>query len=111
MGEDKCQLMIDGIPLWQKQVDLINSIGLVHKYISLAQTKNWVPHEFQTVLDSHQLIGPISGITSTLREIKTKGLLCVAVDMPKINRDFLLRLIKIFHQKTDQYHPLESRTL
>jgi molybdenum cofactor guanylyltransferase len=87
MGRDKAALVIDGLPLWQRQFAVLRELEPTEIFIS-----GEIPNA-SCIADDTPGLGPLGGITTILRRITTPWLLVLAVDMPAMTSDFLRTLV------------------
>ena len=92
MGREKASLIFRGKPLWQIQLDLLQSLQLDEVFISARSNLPWRPPTVQFVSDEPPSRGPLSGLAATLGKIRTNHLLVLAVDMPLMTAKYLRSL-------------------
>jgi molybdopterin-guanine dinucleotide biosynthesis protein A len=85
MGRDKAMLVIDGIPLWQRQMALLRELDPAALFVSARARPAWLPAEARFIADAPAGRGPLAAIAATLPEIETTHLLALAVDMPAMS--------------------------
>ncbi len=82
MGRDKATLVVQGEPLWQRQLQVLRELR-PEKIFTSARTKpDWLPNDTELLLDTPPSRGPLSGLTSALQRMQTSHLVVLAVDMP-----------------------------
>lgn len=91
MGRNKAFLPMNGTTLWQHQWRLLESLNPAEMWIVAPPHPAWknCPRLDDALPDS----GPLGALVSALRAISTRRVLVMAVDMPRMNLDFLRRLI------------------
>lgn len=91
MGFDKKYLTPNGEPQYRY---LYNTMALVFDrvFISLSAQETYTGPE-EIVRDQFNFSGPLNGMLSSLKTIRTKGIFFVAVDMPNITKEELLTLL------------------
>jgi molybdopterin-guanine dinucleotide biosynthesis protein A len=104
MGRDKAQVIFEGQPLWQRQIQLLRQLEPEELFLSmrpgqtvrggLAELAPPLP-KTELLLDEFPSRGPMSGITAALRRMKTSHLLVLAVDMPFIVENDLQHLVSL----------------
>ncbi|MFA7343896.1 MAG: NTP transferase domain-containing protein [Terrimicrobiaceae bacterium] len=95
MGRDKAGIEIAGMPLWQRQLDLLGSV-CEHVAVSAMQPPSWKPDRCVFVKDSPLARGPLAGLLGTLEwaaSTDASHLLALAVDLPRITPGILHRLL------------------
>lgn len=93
MGEDKSGLMVDGLQLWERQALLLKAAGAADVVISGHKDGPWTARGYRSVIDVFERAGPIGGIFSVMQELRAERIVVLAVDMPKMQSDFLVRLL------------------
>ena len=90
MGRDKAALVVNGRPLWRRQLATLEATGAAEVFVS--GKPDW-PHEgIVCVPDSVEDSGPLAGIAASLRHCASPFLLALAVDMPSMTAAFLQKL-------------------
>lgn len=84
MGSDKAQLLWQGIPLWQHQQQLLQSVGCEDILLS---------HPQLGIADLHPGLGPLSGLQTLLPRCRHTTVLIIPVDMPLLNSATLHTLL------------------
>ena len=92
MGRDKALLELDGIPLWRRQIALLEHLAPAAIYISARQAPAWLPAEARFIADMPSGRGPLGALASTLAGMETTHLLALAIDMPAMNATHLADL-------------------
>ncbi len=95
MGVDKTTMIFEGEPLWQRQLRLLKSLKPQTLWISARVRPAWCPQDAETILDAAPSLGPLSGITAGLSQLRTSHLLVLAVDMPDMAAPHLRKLIEL----------------
>lgn len=93
MGRDKAKLEVDGKPLWQHQLALLESLKPTEIFVSARTDPDWRPGNTIFVPDEPPSVGPLSGIAATLRKSHGSHLLVLAVDLHSITPEYLESLI------------------
>ena len=94
MGRDKASLEIGGVPLWQRQIDLLSSVCDPVAVIAPARPR-WLPDRQAFVQDSPDGRGPMAGLLAALEWAVARGgshVLVLAVDMPRMMPQVLQQL-------------------
>ena len=92
MGADKATLVIEGEPLWQRQINRLLELMPQALWISARERPAWCPPGIETVLDESPSRGPLSGLTASLDRLQTSHLLALAIDLPRMTAEQLRRL-------------------
>jgi molybdenum cofactor guanylyltransferase len=82
MGKDKASLLLEGEPLWQRQLRTIRQLDPAEIFLSARAKPDWLPPETRLVLDESPSRGAMSGIAAALKRAKTSHVLVLAIDMP-----------------------------
>ena len=92
MGVDKATLVLGGEPLWQRQLGILRHLRPESTWISAQSVPPWCTADTQVVLDQPPSRGPLSGVAAGLRRLQTSHLLVMAIDLPSMRPDHLLKL-------------------
>lgn len=82
MGRDKATLLIEGEPLWSRQLRLLRELKPEVLFISARERPTWCPPEVECIFDEPPSRGPLSGLAVALQKAKTSHVLALAVDLP-----------------------------
>lgn len=93
MGVDKAGLVIDGEPLWQRQLAKLRATGAEEIFISGRADGPYAASGLAIVEDATPDAGPLAGIEAALRLAKHDWLLVLAVDLPDVPAELLAQLI------------------
>ncbi|MDQ6624694.1 MAG: molybdenum cofactor guanylyltransferase [Verrucomicrobiota bacterium] len=88
MQRDKTLLEIDGEPLWQRQLHLLQSLGPDELLVTGPPRDGGI-----AIQDAQPESGPLAGVVSGLRACSAPLLLVLAVDLPRMTSDYLRQLI------------------
>jgi molybdenum cofactor guanylyltransferase len=91
MGADKAFLLVDGEPLWRRQVRLLESLEPPAIFIAGPELPEW--SNYTVIPDDEPHTGPVPVIASALRRAATPLLLVLAVDLPRMTADYLRTLL------------------
>ncbi len=83
MGRDKATLVIDGVPLWSRQLRVLEEIRPEKIVVAARARPLWC--QIEVVMDRPPSHGPLSGLAAALAELQTTHLLALAVDLPLMN--------------------------
>jgi len=92
MGCDKATLTIDGVPLWQRQLQVLAELKPAAVWVSARNRPAWCPKEIEVIVDEQPSRGPLSGLTAGLSRLKTSHLLVLAIDLPNVSAAYLRKL-------------------
>jgi molybdopterin-guanine dinucleotide biosynthesis protein A len=83
MKSDKALLEVDGVPLWQRQRDVLRRAGAAEIFFSVRQEQRWAIGE-DVVHDAVPGCGPLAGIVAASNRMTLAHLAVLAVDLPRI---------------------------
>jgi molybdenum cofactor guanylyltransferase len=92
MGVDKATIAIAGKPLWQRQLALLSAMRPNAVWISARNSPEWRPPGIEVVTDTPPSHGPLSGVAAGLHRLQTSHLLVLAIDLPQMTTEHLLKL-------------------
>jgi molybdenum cofactor guanylyltransferase len=92
MGTDKATLVVEGEPLWQRQINRLHELKPQALLISARERPAWCPSNIETVMDKPPSRGPLSGLTASLARLQTSHLLVLAIDLPRMTAEQLRKL-------------------
>jgi molybdopterin-guanine dinucleotide biosynthesis protein A len=92
MGADKATLLVAGKPLWQQQLQVLSGMRPVALWVSARRVLPWCPPGIEVVVDKTPSRGPLSGVAAALGRLLTSHLLVLAVDLPQMTTEHLLKL-------------------
>jgi molybdenum cofactor guanylyltransferase len=115
MGRDKATLALLGEPLWSRQLAVLRELKPAMIWISAREAPSWAPPDVEVVLDDIPSRGPLTGITAGLNRVRTSYLLALAVDLPRMTSDHLLKLAAfavpkrgVIPRNHDKFEPLSA---
>ena len=94
MGRDKAALMIEGQPLWQRQLATLRALGPHELFISGKSDGPYAQAGVEICPDDVPGLGPLAGITVALRHAVTPFVLVLAVDLPDVSIEFLSKMLE-----------------
>jgi|SRR5690348_4626496 len=100
LGQDKAVLLIQGEPLWARQLSLLRDLNPVALWISARAKPGWLPPETDLILDTPPSRGPLSGITQALTCLQSSHLLALAVDLPRMTSEHLRKIVNLAGQES-----------
>jgi molybdenum cofactor guanylyltransferase len=96
MGRDKALIHViwkgHSVPLWRRQLAVLEAIGPSQVMVSGPHKVDY-PSSVEVFPDEWNLKGPLGGIATCLRHSVLDLLLVLAVDVPKIQPEFLQNLL------------------
>jgi len=92
MGRDKAFLEIDGVPLWQRQLRMMQELRPCELVIAGPTRDEW--EEFNVVADATPHGGSLGGIVGALQWVSAPLLLVLAVDLPQMTNAYLRALLE-----------------
>lgn len=84
MGSDKALMVIDGLPLWKRQVAVLLNAGAGRVVVVRRAGQEPIDHP-DCALDIHPGLGPLAGIHAGLALCPDRLAAVLAVDMPGID--------------------------
>jgi molybdenum cofactor guanylyltransferase len=95
MGVDKAGVLIQGEPLWRRQLATLRALGPSEIFISGRETGPYAGEGFEILKDAYQECGPLAGLEAALSRTSKPRLLVLAIDLPAMRADFLARLVEL----------------
>lgn len=92
MGMDKAAIKFASQPLWQQQLGMLKALNPSSLWISASILRSWFPPEIEIVFDGWPPRGPLGGLAASLRHLQTSHLLLLAVDLPQMTAEHLVKL-------------------
>jgi molybdopterin-guanine dinucleotide biosynthesis protein A len=92
MGCDKATLLLDGIPLWQRQLALLRELSPCALLVSARQPPAWLPSDARFIPDCPPARGPLGGLAAALQAMPATHLLALAIDLPAMTAEHLATL-------------------
>src|SRR4030095_9579451 len=93
MGQDKAGLMIEGAPLWRRQLATLTATGAAQILISGRADGPYSECGFPIVEDAETDLGPIAGLVTAMATAQHPLILVLAIDLPRMSSDYLLSLL------------------
>ncbi len=94
MGRDKSALIVNGEPLWQRQLAVLRATEPAELFISGKSDGPYADCGVEILADEIPDCGPLGGIATALRRCTSDMLLVLAVDMPAMTAEFLRSLLE-----------------
>ena len=95
MGRDKAAVLLDGQPLWERQIATLAAAHPLELFISGRTDGPYQNSRYEVIADLHSDRGPLGGIEAACWRMRTPLLCVLAVDLPGMTPDFLRRLLAI----------------
>jgi molybdopterin-guanine dinucleotide biosynthesis protein A len=92
MGRDKALIEVDGRALWCRQYELLAAANCSQRLISARADQEWVPASGLRIEDARPDCGPLGGLVAALRVCTGSHLVTLAVDLPRLPLEWILRL-------------------
>jgi len=92
MGRDKATLVLEGEPLWVRQLSLLRDLKPAALWVSARTAPAWLPPDTELILDAPPSRGPLSGIAAALDRMHSSHLLALAVDLPRMTPEHLRKI-------------------
>jgi molybdopterin-guanine dinucleotide biosynthesis protein A len=92
MGRDKATLLLDGVPLWERQMGLLRALCPAELLVSAREAPPWLPADARFVADPLPARGPLGGLAAALGAMGATHLLALAIDMPAMTGEHLAAL-------------------
>lgn len=97
MGSDKALLEVEGVPLWQRQREVLAAAGAMELFLSARPEQPWAreaPGFTAVVHDALSQGGPLVGLTAGLERCTQPWLAVLAIDLPRMTPDWFRALLK-----------------
>ena len=97
MGRDKALIPVawkgDVVPLWKRQLAVLEAVGPSQVFVSGSPKADY-PASLKVFPDEWSHTGPLGGIATCLQHAPPGLLLVLAVDVPRIEPEFLQALLR-----------------
>ena len=94
MGRDKAGVLIDGQPLWQRQLATLRAVHPQELFISGKPDGPYADAGVEILADNFPGLGPLAGLEAALRRASHPLVLVLAIDLPAMTADFLSILVR-----------------
>ena len=115
MGEDKAQLLLDGVPLWRRQLQKLRFLEPGHLVISAREGQDFPGAKAEVLVDNTPDLGPIGGLHSVLSVTTQDHVVLLGVDLPLLPQEFLEELCDasflgsgVVYRKGNRFEPLAA---
>ena len=89
MGTDKAFIDIEGVPLWRRQLQLLEELQPHEVFIAGPAHAEWQERNCIIIPDAEPGAGPLAGIVAALQRCSATLLMVMAVDLPKMTSRYL----------------------
>ena len=93
MGRDKAFLEIQGMPLWRRQLGILQSLQPKEIFIAGPPRTEWIEASDAVLPDAKEGTGPLAALVASLRRCTTPHLLALAIDLPNMTAPYLRQLL------------------
>jgi molybdopterin-guanine dinucleotide biosynthesis protein A len=93
MGRDKAALIVEGVPLWQRQLDVLRKTGPAALCISGPLDGAYAGADAKIMADATAGQGPLGGLATVLLASENPWVLVLAVDLPFMRGEYLRQLV------------------
>jgi molybdopterin-guanine dinucleotide biosynthesis protein A len=93
MGRDKADVLIDGQPLWQRQLATLRRLHPRELFIAGKSDGPYASAGIEIVEDITPARGPLSGLEAALQRATCPLVLVLAIDLPAMSVEFLSLLV------------------
>ena len=94
MGRDKAALLIEGQPLWQRQIATLRASGASELFISGRVDGPYADSGVPIIEDLTPNTGPLAALEAVLPRITHSHVVVLAIDLPAMRADYLAALVK-----------------
>lgn len=111
MGQDKAGLVIEGLPLWRRQIATLQATGASQILISGRPDGLYSDSDFQVIEDVEPGLGPIGGLVSAIANALHPLILVLAIDLPRMSSAYLRSLLPnapVVPRRADRFEPLSA---
>ena len=115
MGRDKAFLEIDGVALWQRQLQTLHELAPPEIFLAGPTQPEWIETGLEIVADVGIDVGPLGGLVAVLRRCKNTRLLVLAVDLPNMTSELLKQLLAmssndvgVVPKRNERFEPLAA---
>jgi len=93
MGREKAALLVEGVPLWRRQLETLRATAPVEVLISGRSEGPYAEGGAAVILDQWPETGPLGGLATVLPRSAAPWVLVLAVDMPRMTTVYLRGLV------------------
>lgn len=99
MGRDKAALLIEGQPLWQRQLAILQATRPRELFIAGPRDGACAAADAIIVPDATPDLGPLAGLEAALAQASEPFVLVLAIDLPRMTSRFLATLIALAEER------------
>ena len=99
MGRDKAGVLVEGRPLWERQIATLRAVDPAKLFISGKSEGPYSGAGVEIVPDITPACGPLSGLEAALHHALHDLVLVLAIDLPAITAGFLSGLMSLAGEK------------
>jgi molybdopterin-guanine dinucleotide biosynthesis protein A len=92
MGRDKALIEVGGQALWRRQYELLAAVGCRERFVSARAEQAWAFALEHRLDDARPDCGPLGGLVAALRACTSSHLVVLAVDLPRLPVEWIVRL-------------------
>jgi molybdopterin-guanine dinucleotide biosynthesis protein A len=92
-GTDKAFIEIDGVPLWRRQLQMLEALRPHELFLAGPRHEEWQEMNCIIIPDAEVNAGPLAGIAAALQRCSAPLLLVMAVDLPNMTHGYLHQLV------------------
>ncbi len=95
MGRDKAALIVEGEPLWRRQLATLRATGADELFISGRADGPFCESGVPVIEDLTPGAGPLGALEAVLSRIGNSHVVVLAIDLPAMRADFLTVLVEM----------------
>jgi molybdenum cofactor guanylyltransferase len=112
MGFPKALVNVEGMPLWQMQMDKLLALHPAETFLSAPRDLGLPSGAWKILRDEKPGLGPLAGLAAARRTMSAEWLLVLAVDLPRMTVSYLEALRdQAFKSGVGQVPELDGRYL
>jgi molybdopterin-guanine dinucleotide biosynthesis protein A len=111
MGQDKAGLIIEGVPLWRRQLATLRATGATEILISGRPGGPYSESGVPIMEDVETDMGPMGGIATTIAMARHPLILVLAIDLPRMTGAYLQSLLPaapVVPRRGERFEPLAA---
>ena len=93
MGEDKAFIELNGVPLWRRQLQILEALRPHELLVAGPAYDEWQEMNCTIISDAAPNAGPLAGIVAALQRCFAPLLLVLAIDLPNMSSRHLRGLV------------------
>lgn len=95
MGCDKAGILVNGVPLWRRQLETLVATGAAEIVVSGSEDRLGMIGDFPLLVDEGAGEGPLRALATILRHTRHDGAIVLGVDLPAMEAVFLKRIARL----------------